>query len=206
MNYLDHYILLIDSRSSRSLRREKGYEIHHIIPKCLHGEDEPFNLVKLTYKEHLLAHHLLVKIYPDNDKIKYAYRMMLIQHGDKEIHRQRMLTINPMFSEQSRRKMSNTRKRKIASGEISLRKLEQAERNAISKRMKENNPMVKEPWKNHTARPVRVFYLNGDIEEFKYMKEITLKKGIPYGTLKYMSQRNTGSKKHGILKIEKIYE
>ena len=32
---------------------------HHIIPKHMGGTDEPYNLVKLTIKEHAEAHHIL---------------------------------------------------------------------------------------------------------------------------------------------------
>jgi hypothetical protein len=168
------------------------------------GENESFNLVKLTYREHLLAHHLLVKIFPENIKILYAYRMMLIQHGDKEHHRARMLSINPMFNADSRIKMAETRKKKFASGELTARETPQEEREQLSIRMRQNNPMTKEPWKNHTASPVRVHYTNGTTEDFLYMKEISIKKNIPYGTLKYMSRNNLGSKMHSIIKLEKL--
>lgn len=53
-------------------------EIHHIIPKCMGGSDEPGNLVRLTPEAHYVAHQLLVKIYPDNYKLVYAVHMMCI--------------------------------------------------------------------------------------------------------------------------------
>ena len=49
-----------------------GYtEKHHIIPKCMGGNDDTKNLVKLTFREHYIAHWLLSKIYKDNLKISY---------------------------------------------------------------------------------------------------------------------------------------
>ena len=55
------------------LRTLEGYgEVHHIIPKCLGGSDDPSNLVKLTAEEHYVAHQLLVKIYPGNSRLTFA--------------------------------------------------------------------------------------------------------------------------------------
>jgi len=38
-------------------------ERHHIIPKCLGGQNGPDNLVNLTYSDHMFSHLLLAKIY-----------------------------------------------------------------------------------------------------------------------------------------------
>lgn len=52
------------------------YEKHHIIPKCMGGHNGEQNLVLLTYKEHILSHWLLSKIYPLNHKLACAFRNM----------------------------------------------------------------------------------------------------------------------------------
>lgn len=55
----------------------EGYkEIHHIIPRCMNGTDDPSNLVELTAKEHFIAHLLLTEVYPKSQKLKYALWMM----------------------------------------------------------------------------------------------------------------------------------
>ena len=57
----------------------EGYtEIHHIVPKCLGGNNSKENLVNLTAKEHFLCHKLLCEIYPENEKLLYAFWMMAI--------------------------------------------------------------------------------------------------------------------------------
>lgn len=38
-------------------------EFHHIVPKCMGGTNEKSNLVKLTARQHFIAHWLLYKIY-----------------------------------------------------------------------------------------------------------------------------------------------
>ena len=50
-------------------------EVHHIVPKSEGGSDEPDNLVKLTAREHYVAHLLLARIY--NDASMWAAIMMM---------------------------------------------------------------------------------------------------------------------------------
>ena len=52
---------------------ESYYEKHHIIPKCLGGNDEENNLIDLFAREHFIAHKLLANEHPDNDKLIYAW-------------------------------------------------------------------------------------------------------------------------------------
>lgn len=60
-------------------RNIAGYvERHHIHPKCLGGNNNKSNIVKLTPEEHYLAHQLLVKMYPTNDRLVYAAMMMTV--------------------------------------------------------------------------------------------------------------------------------
>jgi len=58
--------------------RRKGdsyYERHHIIPRCLGGDDSANNLVLLTAREHFLCHYLLTKMSPE-PKLVYALHRM----------------------------------------------------------------------------------------------------------------------------------
>lgn len=74
MNYQAIYNNLIERGKSRTL---EGYcEKHHITPRCMGGNDNPENLVKLTAREHFIAHRLLTKIYPSNNKLKSAVFFM----------------------------------------------------------------------------------------------------------------------------------
>lgn len=62
MNYAKIYAALCLRGRSRKITEKIGYESHHEIPRCLGGSDDPSNLSVLTYKEHYLAHLLLVKL------------------------------------------------------------------------------------------------------------------------------------------------
>lgn len=70
MNYQKIYDRIIDRARNRNLNCYK--ERHHILPRCLGGTDESFNLVDLTPEEHYVCHQLLIKIYPSSSKLVYA--------------------------------------------------------------------------------------------------------------------------------------
>lgn len=72
MDYKKIYDDLCNSRKHRLLEKEIGYEIHHILPRSMGGTDEDENLVKLTYREHFIAHLLLSRAYPNNIGYKLA--------------------------------------------------------------------------------------------------------------------------------------
>lgn len=60
------------------------YERHHIIPKCLGGNDAKDNLVYLTAEEHWVAHLLLVKINPGVSKLVWACQAMSMSGGNNK--------------------------------------------------------------------------------------------------------------------------
>jgi hypothetical protein len=76
MNYQKIYNQIIKRAKTRQL---EGYkEKHHILPKCLGGNNDKDNLVELTAREHFLCHRLLCEIYPNNDKLCYALWLMIV--------------------------------------------------------------------------------------------------------------------------------
>ncbi|ENP1742866.1 HNH endonuclease [Salmonella enterica] len=74
MNYEKIYNDLI-VRGKTRVSKFKG-EIHHILPRSMGGSDNKENLVKLTFREHFLAHFLLYKIHR-NREMAYAMNRML---------------------------------------------------------------------------------------------------------------------------------
>lgn len=63
MDYLKHYDLLIKRAMKNNNIDGVYYENHHIIPKCMGGDDTKTNIVKLT---------------PDNIKLAFAANMMCV--------------------------------------------------------------------------------------------------------------------------------
>lgn len=89
MNYQRIYDAIINRASGRKkINRESPnyvyYERHHIIPKCLGGNNEKSNLVFLTAEEHWLAHLLLVKLNPGNKKLVWACQAMSMVGGNTD--------------------------------------------------------------------------------------------------------------------------
>ena len=64
MNYERAYCALVDKASKRV--EEVNGDWHHIIPKSIGGNEDNDNLIKLTHREHYLAHLLLFKMGLDN--------------------------------------------------------------------------------------------------------------------------------------------
>ena len=76
MDYKRHYDKLIENSKNRILGEDVYSEKHHIIPKCLGGNNEKSNIVRLLPKEHYIAHLLLFRLHPSNQKLAYAFWMM----------------------------------------------------------------------------------------------------------------------------------
>jgi hypothetical protein len=73
MNYNKIYSDLMNKRKEFPIN-ELCHK-HHIIPTCLGGSNDKDNIVKLSYREHYIAHKLLVKIYTGKDKKKMVYAL-----------------------------------------------------------------------------------------------------------------------------------
>lgn len=65
MDYKKCYDQLVQRAKNRKTINEYA-ESHHIIPKSHGGSDDESNLVKLTAREHFIAHLMLVKIHPNS--------------------------------------------------------------------------------------------------------------------------------------------
>tara|TARA_S200002703_G_scaffold63639_1_gene55157 strand:- start:2387 stop:3133 length:747 start_codon:yes stop_codon:yes gene_type:complete len=80
MNYRRVYNQIISNRKSNPLGLAEYGELHHIIPKCLGGEDIKTNLIRLTAREHFICHALLAEMYEygTNEwyKMNHAFMMM----------------------------------------------------------------------------------------------------------------------------------
>lgn len=91
--------------------------VHHIIPKSLGGTDDPKNLIRLSYRQHFIAHRLLLKITSGKDRSKMAFALMRFGKSSKhfaQASKQISMALsgegNPMFgktmSEDHRQKIS----------------------------------------------------------------------------------------------------
>ena len=80
MNYESIYRRIITNRINHPLMLDQYGETHHIIPKCLGGDNSKSNLVRLTAREHFICHALLAEMYdkysPEWYKLNHAFMIM----------------------------------------------------------------------------------------------------------------------------------
>lgn len=76
MNYENIYNNIIERAKNRTIDNNEYIERHHIIPKCLGGDNSKNNIVKLYPKEHYIVHLLLYRMYPNHQGLAYSFWMM----------------------------------------------------------------------------------------------------------------------------------
>lgn len=117
-------------------------ERHHIIPKCMNGNDDIYNLTELTAKEHYLVHWLLYKLYPDNWKISNAFFWMATENKKND----RKITAR----QYERAKLAMSKNCSNRMKDVSNPMYKEAAKKKISENMKgDNNPMRRFPERNH---------------------------------------------------------
>jgi hypothetical protein len=84
MNYQKIHDQIIDRARTRKITGYK--ERHHIIPRCMGGDNSAENLVDLTAREHFIIHKLLCEIYPNHHGIfKGYYAMAMLKQTSRNI-------------------------------------------------------------------------------------------------------------------------
>jgi len=82
MNRYDKFI-----NSLKKNRDLEIFEVHHIIPRCMGGGDNKSNLIKLTPREHFIAHLMLHRANPESKSLLKAlqamFRSNFFKHGAK---------------------------------------------------------------------------------------------------------------------------
>lgn len=85
MDYSRIYNELISHRRNNPLVKSQDLytEVHHIIPRCMGGNDSEENLVRLTAGEHFIAHKLLARVYPENFGVQMAVNSFFMRRHSK---------------------------------------------------------------------------------------------------------------------------
>jgi hypothetical protein len=167
MNYTKVYNQLIERAMGRKPEKGGYYESHHIIPKCMGGSNDKTNKVKLTYREHFIAHWLLHRANPTNKSLAASFHIMAFgtswrnarkERGNEWMPSSRQLEEAKMskvmerrgtkHSEETRKKISESNKgkkswRKGLSGDVAAT-VETREKMRLAKLGKERSDEVKE--------------------------------------------------------------
>lgn len=116
MNYTNIYNRIVNRARGRIL---EGYtERHHILPRCLGGNNNKENIVRLTPEEHYVAHQLLVKMHPGTDKLVYAAMLMTQCSNGARINNKLFGWIKKRLAEARRGPHSEERKKKNSLAQI----------------------------------------------------------------------------------------
>ena len=89
------------------------HERHHIKPKSCGGTNDECNLIDLYAREHFIAHQLLARENPDNDKLQYAYSAMAFMSNEYE----ERCELTPEEYEEARTTFSSMLKKRYADKE-----------------------------------------------------------------------------------------
>ena len=79
MTYQEYIQNILDERGRFGIPDGEYKERHHIVPKCMGGNNKKDNLIDLTAQEHYEVHKLLSEENPRNLGLLYAWHMM--SHG-----------------------------------------------------------------------------------------------------------------------------
>ena len=88
--YLEDYCMIVDYALKRGLKKNEVNfytEKHHILPRCMSGENEDYNYVLLSALEHIVAHILLYRLYPSNSKIVFSAFLMTAVNSNYTVER-----------------------------------------------------------------------------------------------------------------------
>lgn len=85
--YSKWYNNIINKAASRKLPGGTYKERHHIIPRCLGGDNSKSNLVDLTAREHFICHWLLTKMVVAEQQKLVWFALFAMGTGHKKQHR-----------------------------------------------------------------------------------------------------------------------
>jgi hypothetical protein len=110
VNYQKIYDALM--QKARERVTDEYTERHHIVPRCLMGDNSKENIVRLTPEEHYVAHQLLIRIHPNNPKLVYAAMLMTQSNDGTRTNNKLFGWIRRRLAEARRVPHSEERKRK----------------------------------------------------------------------------------------------
>jgi hypothetical protein len=151
--YTKWYYSIVSTAQSRQINDYT--EQHHIIPKSLGGSNDLDNLVSLTSREHFICHLLLTKMTDGSNKSKMIHAAFSMIHWNKQKINSRtykklkeevsyiMKNNNPMFNEETRKKVSNANLGKTSVLKGKKHSVETKEKMKIAAQNRTNEPWNK---------------------------------------------------------------
>lgn len=172
MDYKKHYINLIKSRLNRTIDTNCYYEKHHIIPKCWGGTNNNENIIKLTAREHYIAHWLLYRLRPTSNGTALAFWKMTLPNSKNLSNRDYKIT-SRMYAE-AKLAMANANRKLNIGKKISEEHLLKWRKNKNNSKIivnsitNETYTNAKQLWKDNFSTEITYsafnYYLRGKIK------------------------------------------
>ena len=115
---------------------DEYHETHHIVPKCMGGDNGKDNLIDLFAREHFVVHRLLALENPENEKIVRAWSMMAFPKS--KLHNNARYQLTPEEYEEARIALSL-----VARKAMTGRTLSEETRKRISQSLKGHDGYTK---------------------------------------------------------------
>jgi len=218
MQYQKIYNKLIEKRKSNPV--EEFYHKHHIIPKCFGGTDVNENIVQLSYREHIIAHKLLIKIYTGKQRsimVWALWKMTISNKQNKLFHisSRDYESAKKLYSQENPQKDKDRIIRYKENHKNGLYKFDYDKvgktlSNTLSKLSKEelserskksvgtcNQIARAKAIKHGKSSLLKAIYPNGEIIEF-LSYESDIKVGVSYSFIKDIIKRKDGIDKNNI--------
>ena len=159
----NRYILFIKSIMEKNKTRDFTnikFELHHILPKSMGGSNGKENIIKLTYREHYIAHLILAQTY----KNRKMYCAVGLFGGKNKSFNSRMYDIlkrnsidalsgenHPLFG----KPRSTNTKEKIRNKKIGKKHTQETKEKIAESLRGENNPSFGKPCSTNTKEKIR---------------------------------------------------
>lgn len=122
--YTKIYFQIIHKRKVKQvidINSDIYFEIHHIIPRSLSGDNSKNNLVRLTAREHFICHYLLTKmIFEKQDLLKMLYAFNMMRTIPKQMKNGRTHN-NSVLYETNKKKISLLSKGRFIPPEVGIK-------------------------------------------------------------------------------------
>lgn len=154
--YTKWYFKICERSKNRVKNRCDGNETHHILPKCLGGNNSKNNLVVLTSREHFIVHLLLIKMtLLDDHTEKMIYALFNMKAHNSLYCRKNNTSRMYSFYKARWQKIQSERQKKYMSDPLKVKMIVEKRRATLAA-----NPEIKERMYSKVRGKKRLHFKN----------------------------------------------
>ena len=189
--YYKWYLNIIKNRLKCPVT-EKYKEKHHILPKCIGGNDNKENIVNLSAREHFIVHYLLTKFIYGKDRHKLVLAFHALSIWKNSNRKNKHKKINSRLYEYLKKEISEANSKrskemwqnqefKSKMSKIHKKSWENDKQKKQLKYMKENSPLKNPETHNKTMktrkeRGTNIWVTNNPMKNKEFALEVASKR------------------------------